>query len=78
MEPMRGDAFIHFLWGSRRVNIRLGVLLLIPKSPQVPFVVVMVLHHSQHQLDGRKFEIWVKGCMAGRSQGPYYNCYSGI
>ena len=31
---MRGDAFIHFVWGSRRVNIRLGVLLLIPKSPQ--------------------------------------------
>ena len=33
---MRGDAFIHFVSGSRRVNIRLGVLLLIPKSPQVP------------------------------------------
>ncbi len=32
---MRGDAFIHFVSGSRRVNIRLGVLLLIPKSPQV-------------------------------------------
>ena len=31
---MRGDAFIHFVSGSRRVNIRLGVLLLIPKSPQ--------------------------------------------
>ena len=31
---MRGDAFIHFVCGSRRVNIRLGVLLLIPKSPQ--------------------------------------------
>ena len=30
---MRGDAFIHFVSGSRRVNIRLGVLLLIPKSP---------------------------------------------
>ena len=30
---MRGDAFIHFVCGSRRVNIRLGVLLLIPKSP---------------------------------------------
>ena len=30
---MRGDAFIHFISGSRRVNIRLGVLLLIPKSP---------------------------------------------
>ena len=29
---MRGDAFIHFVSGSRRVNIRLGVLLLIPKS----------------------------------------------
>ena len=33
MEPMRGDAFIHFVYGSRRVNIWLGVLLLIPKSP---------------------------------------------
>ena len=33
---MRGDAFIHFVCGSRRVNIRLGVLLLIPKSPQYP------------------------------------------
>ena len=32
---MRGDAFIHFVSGSRRVNIRLGVLLLIPKSPHV-------------------------------------------
>ena len=32
---MRGDAFIHFVCGSRRVNIRLGVLLLIPKSLQV-------------------------------------------
>ena len=31
---MRGDAFIHFVSGSRRVNIRLGVLLLIPKSLQ--------------------------------------------
>ena len=31
---MHGDAFIHFVCGSRRVNIRLGVLLLIPKSPQ--------------------------------------------
>ena len=31
---MCGDAFIHFVCGSRRVNIRLGVLLLIPKSPQ--------------------------------------------
>ena len=32
---MRGDAFIHFVCGSRGVNIRLGFLLLIPKSPQV-------------------------------------------
>ena len=32
---MRGDAFIHFVCGSQRVNIRLGVLLLIPKSPQI-------------------------------------------
>ena len=32
---MRGDAFIHFVSGSRRVNIQLGVLLLIPKSPQI-------------------------------------------
>ena len=32
---MRGDAFIHFVCGSRRVYIRLGVLLLIPKSPHI-------------------------------------------
>ena len=32
---MRGDAFIHFVSCSRRVNIRLGVLLLIPKSTQI-------------------------------------------
>ena len=32
---MRGDAFIHVVCGSRRVNIRLGVLLLIPKSPHM-------------------------------------------
>ena len=32
---MRGDAFIHFVCGSRRLNIRLGVLLLIPKSPHM-------------------------------------------
>ena len=35
MQPMRSDAFIHFVCGSRRVIIRLGVLLLIPKSPQL-------------------------------------------
>ena len=35
MEPLRGDVFIHFVYGSRRVNIRLGVLLLIPKSPRM-------------------------------------------
>ena len=34
---MHGDAFIHFVCGSRRVNIRLGVLLLIPKSPHNPW-----------------------------------------
>ena len=31
---IRGDVFIHFVCGSWRVNIRLGVLLLIPRSPQ--------------------------------------------
>ena len=35
---MCGDAFIHFVSGSRRVNIRLGVLLLIPKSPHMHFL----------------------------------------
>ena len=35
---MRGDAFIHFVCGSRWVNIRLGVLLLIPKSPQLSVI----------------------------------------
>ena len=32
---MRGDAFIHFVCGNICVNIRLGVFLLIPKSPQL-------------------------------------------
>ena len=32
---MRGDALTHFACGSWRANIRLGVLLLIPKSPQI-------------------------------------------
>ena len=32
---MRGDEFIHFVCGSRRVNIRLGVLLSILKSPHI-------------------------------------------
>ena len=35
MEAMRSDAFIHFVCGSRRVNNRLGVFLLIPKSPHI-------------------------------------------
>ena len=34
---MGGKAFIHFVSGSRRVNIRLGVLLLIPKSPHIHY-----------------------------------------
>ena len=41
---MRGDAFIHFVSGSRRVNIRLGVLLLIPKSPQVKASSIPIQH----------------------------------
>ena len=45
---MRGDAFIHFVSGSRRVNIRLGVLLLIPKSPQVHWVPCVVLQNESH------------------------------
>ena len=40
MEPMHGDTFIHFVCGSRRVNIRLGVLLLIPKSPQIIYIYI--------------------------------------
>ena len=35
---MRSDAFIHFVCGSQRVNIRLGVLLLILKSPQISII----------------------------------------
>ena len=31
----RGNAFIHFVSGSLQVNIRLGVLLLIPKSAHI-------------------------------------------
>ena len=49
---MRGNAFIHFVCGSRRVNIRLGVLLLIPKSPQSycadPFTVFSRSHSDFH------------------------------
>ena len=37
---MHGDAFTHFVCGSRRVNIRLGVLLLIPKSPHTIHIAV--------------------------------------
>ena len=40
---MRSDAFIHFVCGSRRVNIRLGVLLLIPKSPQLFLFAVLLV-----------------------------------
>ena len=40
---MRGDAFIHFVSGSRRVNIRLGVLLLIPKSPQTTQIFIYLI-----------------------------------
>ena len=39
---MRGDAFIHFVSGNRRVNIQLGVLLLIPKSPHTSLSSVAV------------------------------------
>ena len=39
---MRGDVFIHFVCGSWRVNIRLGVLLLIPKSPHSRFEVTEI------------------------------------
>ena len=49
---MRGDAFIHFVSGSRWVNIRLGVLLLIPKSPQM----IMLIKSWQHkQIRKKKF-----------------------
>ena len=41
---MRGDAFIHFVCGSQRVNIRLGVLLLIPKSPQITLSKLRIGH----------------------------------
>ena len=53
---MRGDAFIHFVCGSRRVNIRLGVLLLIPKSPHNTgwWIKKTVLYH-----DGTWFQLGV-------------------
>ena len=47
---MRGDAFIHFVCGSRRVNIRLGGLLLIPKSPH-PKVYTVQINVIQIVLD---------------------------
>ena len=61
---MCGDAFIHFVSGSRRVNIRLGVLLLIPKSPTYIWfgsnkiehdlfqaAVVSILQYNLHHMD---------------------------
>ena len=48
---MRGDAFIHFVSGSRRVNIRLGVLLLIPKSPHTfttRLKIIFLLHQPNY------------------------------
>ena len=50
---MRGDAFIHFVSGSRRVNIRLGVLLLIPKSPQTSRSVTV------SELDCKRFHFFL-------------------
>ena len=44
---MRGDTFIHFVCGNRRVNIRLGVLLLISKSP----------HRSNSEFWAKNFEV---------------------
>ena len=49
---MRGDAFIHFVCGSRRVNIRLGVLLLIPKSPHMNWL-QKGIWYSQTKMDNR-------------------------
>ena len=50
---MRGDVFIHFVCGSWRVNIRLGVLLLIPKSPHT----IMCLKWKNNVLFAR-IRIW--------------------
>ena len=43
MEPMRGDTFIHFVCGNRRVNIQSGVLLLIPKFPHLQHILIPML-----------------------------------
>ena len=57
---MRGDAFIHFVCGSRRVNIRLGVLLLIPKSPQMHD---MDAHLTYREKAWRQLHKNVVGCI---------------
>ena len=51
---MRGDAFIHFVSGSRRVNIRLGVLLLILKSPHIYIYIYIYIYNSLNNLSSGK------------------------
>ena len=60
---MRGDAFIHFVSGSRWVNIRLGVLLLIPKSPH-PHVSMLLL-----LLKSRQWDVCTGRCCPAKETG---------
>ena len=67
---MRGDAFIHFVCGSRRVNIRLGILLLIPKSPHIspPFALYFI---SLHFFPNSYLFLWVRGINALGLNAPF-------
>ena len=58
---MRGNAFIHFVCGSRRVYIRLGVLLLIPKSPHIFFHEPGGTNACTH-LHARQRRLWSAAC----------------
>ena len=59
---MHGDALIHFVSGSRRVNIRLGVLLLIPKSPQSQSWMMLGEADTLRHPDTNKHVIQRSGC----------------
>ena len=70
---MRGDAFIHFVSGSRRVNIRLGVFLLIPKSPQFSARMGYVVSWYSHVVDVRSWT-FDEGSWRRSSRGDTAGC----
>ena len=77
---MRGDAFIHFVCGCRRVNIRLGVLLLILKSPQVTGSKVWTIGRVRKCLDAHLGQIvcdkdGVVHCPGGNTTERFEECW---